>query len=229
MVWALQLFQGSSLQIPPDCLKLTPLTRKDCAWKAGPLPDVALKAFWELQLALSAEPVLAYPRWRLQYALATKASVGEEDHSGGLGAILSQIDEEGNHHTIGYARWRFTNFEKNCSPFLLEMQAVLWAYNIFNTISRVDHYSYLQFTSPSRDWENQVKPTVIQPQLILPRRSLRLKNVSAQNFNSSGGAESSRKFNQPKWTGGEMGFSSQEAQTRANRCWRIPVRLDRAQ
>ena len=104
---------------------LTELTRKDCPWKAGPLPDKALKAFKELKLALVSEPVLAYPRKGRKYALTTDASVGEENRPGGLGAILSQIDEDGNHHAIGYASRKLTDYEKNYTPFLLEMQGCL--------------------------------------------------------------------------------------------------------
>jgi hypothetical protein len=112
---------------------LTELTRKDCPWKAGPLPDKALKAFKELKLALVSEPVLAYPRKGRKYALTTDASVGEENRPGGLGAILSQIDEDGNHHAIGYASRKLTDYEKNYTPFLLEMQGALWG---------IEHFKY---------------------------------------------------------------------------------------
>ena len=112
---------------------LTELTRKDCPWKAGDLPPKALQAFRELQRALTTEPVLAYPRKNRQYALTTDASIGDDDHPGGLGAILSQIDEDGNHLAIGYASRKLTDFEKNYTPFLLEMQGALWG---------IEHFQY---------------------------------------------------------------------------------------
>jgi hypothetical protein len=52
---------------------LTELTRKECPWKAGPLPDKAHQAFKDLQQTLVSEPVVAYPRRGLQYALTTDA------------------------------------------------------------------------------------------------------------------------------------------------------------
>ena len=69
--------------------------------------------------------MLAYHRKTRQYALTTDASIGDDDHPGGWGAILSQIDEDGNHLAIGYASRKLTDFEKNYTPFLLEMQGAL--------------------------------------------------------------------------------------------------------
>ena len=77
--------------------------------------------------------MLAYPRRNRQYALTTYASVGDNDHPGGLGAILSQIDKEGNHLTMGYASRKLTDFEKNYTPFLLDMQGALWG---------IEHFQY---------------------------------------------------------------------------------------
>ena len=73
---------------------LTALTRKGSPWKAGDLPSDALKSFRELQSCLVSKPVMAYPRRNRQYALITDASIGDEKKAGGLGAILTQIDEK---------------------------------------------------------------------------------------------------------------------------------------
>ena len=112
---------------------LTELTRKDCPWKAGPLPDEAMAAFRALQKALVSEPVVAYPRRGLQYALTTDACTGTDQAPGGIGAILSQIDENGNHHALGYASRKLTDYEKNYTPFLLEMAGCLWG---------IEHFKY---------------------------------------------------------------------------------------
>ena len=112
---------------------LTELTRKECSWKAGPLPAPALKAFHQLQQALISEPVVAYPRKGLQYALTTDACTGTETSPGGIGAILSQIDEKGNHRALGYASRKLTTYEKNYTPFLLEMAGCLWG---------IEHFKY---------------------------------------------------------------------------------------
>ena len=115
---------------------LTALTRKDSAWKAGPLPPEALKAFRELQTALVSKPVVSYPRKDRAYALITDASLGDEKTPGGLGAILTQIDSQGTHHVLAYASRKLQKHEKNYTPFLLEMQAAIWGMEHFSVYLR---------------------------------------------------------------------------------------------
>ena len=102
---------------------LAGLTRKDIEWKNGPLPEDALKAFKELQTILVSEPVMAYPRRNRPYALITDASLGDSDQKkpGGLGAILTQIDNKGEHQVIAYASRKLVQHEKNYTPYLLEI------------------------------------------------------------------------------------------------------------
>jgi len=69
------------------------LTRKDSSYKSGPLPEKALKAFFILQKQLTSEPVMAFPKSDCQYALITNAATGTADTPGGLGAILTQVDQ----------------------------------------------------------------------------------------------------------------------------------------
>ena len=98
--------------------QLAALTRKDIEWKAGPLLEDAMKAFKELQTILVSEPVMAYPRRNRPYALITDASLGDSDQKkpGGLGAILTQIDERGEHQVIAYASRKLVQHEKNYMP-----------------------------------------------------------------------------------------------------------------
>ena len=114
---------------------LTKLTRKDDDWKGGPLPPDALKAFRELQSILLSEPVMAYPRRDRPYALITDAACGDSDQKkpGGLGAILTQVNSNGEHHVLAYASRKLQQHEKNYTPFLLEMQAAVWAMDHFDT------------------------------------------------------------------------------------------------
>ena len=114
---------------------LTALIRKDNKWKAGPLPADAMKAFKEMQTILVSEPVMAYPRRNRPYALITNASLGDSNQKkpGGLGAILTQIDENGDHQVIAYASRKLVQHEKNYTPYLLEMQAAIWAMEHFDT------------------------------------------------------------------------------------------------
>jgi len=79
------------------------VTRKDFGYKNGPLPPDALHAFKVLQQQLTSDPVMAFPRSDRQYALITDTATGTADFSGGLGAILMQMDEHGNHYAILFA------------------------------------------------------------------------------------------------------------------------------
>ena len=120
---------------------LTALTRKDSSWKGGPLPPESLKAFRELQSSLCSEPVMAYPSRERPYALITDASLGLDGQPGGLGAILTQVDTKGQHHAIAYASRRLQKHEANYTPFLLEMQAAVWAMDHFDTYLKGRHFS----------------------------------------------------------------------------------------
>jgi Reverse transcriptase (RNA-dependent DNA polymerase) len=72
------------------------LTCKDLGYKAGPLPEQALQALYALQKQLSSEPVMAFPKEDRQYALIMLAATGTADTSVGLGAILTQVNKDGN-------------------------------------------------------------------------------------------------------------------------------------
>jgi hypothetical protein len=120
---------------------LTALTKKDSPWKTGPLPDAALTAFRELQAILCSEPVVDYPRRDRPYSLITDAALGDEKNEGGLGAILTQQNEKGEHCVIAYASRKLQKHEKNYTPFLLEMQAAIWAMDHFSTYLIGRHFT----------------------------------------------------------------------------------------
>ena len=120
---------------------LTALTKKDSGWRKGSLPEKALKAFKELQNILCSEPVVDYPRRNRAYSLITDAACGDEQHPGGLGAILTQTDEEGQFRVIGYASRKLVKHEKNYTPFLLEMQSAIWGMEHFDTYLKGRHFT----------------------------------------------------------------------------------------
>jgi len=127
---------------------LTALTKKDCKWKRGPLPPQALKAFRELQTILCSEPVVDYPRKNRPYVLITDASFGDEKTPGGLGAILTQVDQHNEHRVIAYASRKLAKHEKNYTPFLLEMQAALWAMDHFHVYLKGNHFTLMTDHKP---------------------------------------------------------------------------------
>ncbi len=109
------------------------MTKKECSWKGGQLPLDALKTFQELQTYLCSEPIVDYPRRDRPYALIVDASLGDDKKPGGLGAILTQINTDGEHCVIAYASRKLQKHECNYTPFLLEMQAAIWGMEHFNT------------------------------------------------------------------------------------------------
>jgi hypothetical protein len=120
---------------------LVQLTRKDSGWRKGELPPEALQAFHQLQNSLCSEPVVDYPRRNRPYALIVDASLGDEKTPGGLGAILTQIDDKGEFRVISYASRRLQKHEANYTPFLLEMQAAIWGMEHYDTYLRGRHFT----------------------------------------------------------------------------------------
>ena len=82
------------------------------------------KAFDVLKLALTTAPVLGYPDFDREFILETDASLRR------LGAVLSQVDEEGKVHVIAYVSWILRPSEKsmcNYSSAKLELLTLKWA------------------------------------------------------------------------------------------------------
>ncbi len=132
----MQFFQGHVQNFAQLTSPLTALTKKECSWKGGSLPPDALTAFLELQTYLCWEPVIDYPRSNRPYALIIDASLGDDKKPGGLGAILTQVNPDGQHCVIAYASRKLQKHECNYTPFLLEMQAAIWGMDHFATYLR---------------------------------------------------------------------------------------------
>ena len=82
------------------------------------------KAFDALKLALTTAPVLGYPDFEREFILKTDASLR------GLGAVLSQVDEEGKTHVIASMSQTLRPSEKsmhNYSSAKLELLVLKWA------------------------------------------------------------------------------------------------------
>jgi RNase H-like domain found in reverse transcriptase len=75
---------------------------------------------------------MAFPKADRQYALITDAATGTADTPGGLGAILTQVDKEGNFYAISFASRQLKDHKKNYTPFLLEAAAAVWGMDFFN-------------------------------------------------------------------------------------------------
>ena len=109
------------------CDPLNKATRKDSPYVKGEITGEALKAFHILRNLLITEPIMAYPRKDRTYAVFVDAATGTPDIDGGMGAILAQIDSAGKFHSIAYASKQLLKHQKNYSPYLLELDATVWA------------------------------------------------------------------------------------------------------
>ena len=70
-------------------------------------------------------PILAYPYFDRQFPLETDASVQ------GLGAVLSQVQDDGLPHPVAYASQVFSPAEKNYRITDLKTLAVIWSVSHF--------------------------------------------------------------------------------------------------
>ena len=83
-------------------------------------------AFEELKTRLTESPLLAYPNFSKSFTLETDASVK------GLGAVLSQRQDDGRLHPIAYASRALSPQEKQYAITELETLAVVWAVSHFH-------------------------------------------------------------------------------------------------
>lgn len=98
------------------------LLRKDISYIWN---DDCQKAFEILKEKLTTAPILIYPDFSKSFTLHTDASYQ------GLGAVLTQEDEEGYEHVVAYASRSLVGAEYNYSPTEIECLATVWAMKYF--------------------------------------------------------------------------------------------------
>jgi hypothetical protein len=69
------------------------------------------------------------------------ACTGNDKSNGGMGAIQCQTDEQGKQRVISYVSKQLAKHEKNYTPFLVKMAAMIWAMEHFNTHQRGRQFS----------------------------------------------------------------------------------------
>ena len=99
------------------------LTQKDAIFQWSP---ECQKAFQQLKDALVSPPVLAYPDFSKSFTLETDASIK------GLGAVLSQLQDDNSLHPVAYASRSVSGAEKRYAITELETLAVVWAVSHFH-------------------------------------------------------------------------------------------------
>ena len=79
-----------------------------------------------LKSRLITAPVLAFPDFAKPFTLETDASIQ------GLGAILSQVQDDGLAHPLAYTSQSLSQNERNYAITELETLAVVWAVTHFH-------------------------------------------------------------------------------------------------
>ena len=123
------------------------LTRKDVSFE---WTSECQKALDTLKDKLVKSPVLSYPQSDREYVLETDASVM------GLGAVLSQLQEDQKLHPVAYASRALSSSEKNYGITDLETLAVVWAMSHFRS------YVYGQDVTVITD-HSAVRPILQKP------------------------------------------------------------------
>ena len=95
--WVLQGIIGNlfCIMLPYIATPLTDLTRKSQPNKVVWTPDCT-ESFQKLKNALCSAPILQSPNFDEKFILQTDAS------DRGIGAVLSQLDEDGMDHPVSY-------------------------------------------------------------------------------------------------------------------------------
>ena len=100
------------------------------------MPEECVQAYNSLKQALLTKSIVDYPRKNRPYSLIVDASTGTSEVTGGLGVILTQTDENNDERVIAYANRQLLKHEKNYTPFLVEMQTMVWEMENFDTYLR---------------------------------------------------------------------------------------------
>ena len=150
-------------------------------------------AFDNLKGKLVTAPVLAFPNFDKSFVLETDASIK------GLGAVLSQQQEDGQLHPVAFASRALSQQEKNYSVTDLETLAVVWAVSHFHAYLyghdvevRTDHSAVkavLSAPSPNGKharWWSKVYSSGVRAVTIIHRAGKENLNADALSRNPHG-------------------------------------------
>ena len=111
---------------------LTSLIKKGSGYTCGVMPREAIEAFEKLKNYLCTPPIVGFPKADRTFILHSDGCAGDKDNPGGLGACLSQIQDNGEEKVIAYASRALKDHEKNYSAYLLEMAAAVFGIEHFD-------------------------------------------------------------------------------------------------
>lgn len=115
---------------------LTSLTRKNSGWTGGRLPPEASHSFNSLKKRLCERPCLTPVNFSKEFILTVDTAA-----ESGMGAILSQIGDDGVERPCAYASRAFAEKEKGGAAFFSEHQGMLWACRHFKPYLVGQHFT----------------------------------------------------------------------------------------
>eukprot|EP00873_Tetraselmis_striata_P038743 jgi/Tetstr1/459007/TSEL_004475.t1 len=124
-----RFLEGFSLVKAP----LTALTKKDAPWKWGAAEQQSFDAI----KAMVSVPVLRHHDWRRPFVLHTDWS------RAGVGACLSQVDDNGVEYAVSFASRMNTPVEADLSSYEGEVGAVVWAVQRFRYYLYGNHFQLI--------------------------------------------------------------------------------------
>jgi hypothetical protein len=80
---------------------------------------------------------------------------GNDKTIGGIGTILCQTDEQGKQRVISYASKQLAKYGKNYTPLLVEMAAMIWAMEHFDSYLRGRHFTVFSDHKPMETSEKK--------------------------------------------------------------------------
>ena len=124
---------------------LNPLLRKGGDHARG-----CPRNFLRIKRILCSAQIMTLPEADKQYALIVDDSTGAQDFVGGFGAILTLMGQNSRFSVITYASQLLSKAEKQISPFLLEMRAMVGPRTTSRTTCEDKNYSSSQTTNHFR-------------------------------------------------------------------------------
>ena len=160
---AANFFRGYIPSFAAMAAPLHRLTRQDSGWRRGNMPRAEVQSFIELRNAICCRPTLAYPTRSGLFHLYTDGAAGEGETKGGLGVMLTQVQDK-QEKPIGFASRQLLPHEENYTAFLLELTAAVFGIEFFSDhlkgrhfVLHVDHKPLTSFNAHHTKTKNRLE------------------------------------------------------------------------
>ncbi|CAB4441358.1 unnamed protein product [Rhizophagus irregularis] len=162
------------------------------------------EAFKELKIRLMEKPVLDHPNFEKEFILITDAS--EE----GLGAVLSQKNEENKEFVIAYASRSLVGAEKNYAITELEYLAIFWGIKYFHKFLAGRKFTVITDHAALKGLMNAKVPTGRRARWVMELQQYDFEVIHRSGKENKNADALSRLEFEEKVIKGDLGGSDQE-------------------